>query len=174
MSYINIVNLWGVLKLKQEIAITDKVAMSIRGLWHIDSLEEKKKIIKYYDGLYHLFSHIDNHPELFTNEDLNKLKKKRDSLSQKEKDLISEIFIALHMGFITEPMDYSIEEVKDFYSKGLYFTKDELEEMIEYQFSKKTENHNSELILFLNDLLEKHLFFDTIEEAEEVWNKYFT
>lgn len=161
-------------KLKQEVNITDKIAMSIRGLWHIDSMEEKKKIIKYYDSLYHLFLRIDNNPESFTNEELDKYKKKRATLSQKEKDLMSEIFTSLHLGFITEPMEYSVEEMTDLFNKGLYFTKDELEEMIEYQFSKTHESRNLELVLFLDDLIEKHLFFDTIEEAETVWNNYFS
>lgn len=161
-------------KMKNEIQITDEVALSIRSLWHIDSMIEKKRIINYYDNLNRLFLLIDNHPDLFSKEELLKYRNLKEKLSDEEKKLISEIFTSLHLGFITEPMEYSVEEVTDLYNKGLYFTKDELEEMIEYQFSKTHESRNLELVLFLGDLLEKHLFFDTIEEAETVWNNYFS
>lgn len=56
--------------MKNEIQITDEVALSIRSLWHIDSMIEKKRIINYYDNLNRLFLLIDNHPDLFSKEEL--------------------------------------------------------------------------------------------------------
>lgn len=158
--------------MKNEREITDTVAISIRHLWHIDSMEEKKKIIRKYDNLYSLFLLIDNRPDLFTSDDLNKYNELRVNLSQYEKDLMGDIFTALHMGLVTEPLEYTIEEVKDFYSKGLYFTQEEIEDMISWQLYG-AENHNPELVILLGEYLEKHLYFDTDEEAEKVWDKYF-
>ena len=149
--------------------ITDRIAISIRGLWHIESLEEKKKLIRHYDNLYRLFLLVKNHPDFFTPEELEKCNQRRNQLNKVEKDLISEIFLALHMGIINDPLVYSIEEIKDFYSKGLYFTKDELEEMIYWQvYSNK---QNTALITLLEEYCDNHLYFNTVEEAEKAWNK---
>ena len=156
--------------MKNEKEITDRLAISIRGLWHIESKEEKKKIIKRYDNLYRLFLLVKNRPELFKPDELDKLKKKRQELTQEEEDLISEIFVALHIGLISDPIEYSVEEMEDYRKKGLYFAKEELEDMLEWQFH--TENHNPELVILLGVYLEKHIYFDTIEEAEKVWDEY--
>lgn len=158
--------------MKNKRRISDREAISIRGLWHIESIEEKKKLIRHYDNLYRIFSIVKNHPELFKPEDLEEWKQKREALTKAEEDLISEIFVTLYVGIISDPLEYSVEEVKDFYSKGLYFTKEELEEMIEWQFCG-AEKHDPELVILLGEYLEKHLFFDTVEEAEAVWNEYF-
>lgn len=157
--------------MKNEKEITDEVAISIRHLWHIESMDEKKKIIRKYDYLYRLFLLIDNHPDLFTSEELNKINKIRVNLSEYEKDLMGDIFTALHMGLVTEPLEYTVEEVRDFYSKGLYFTKEEINDMITWQLYG-AKNHNPELVILLGEYLEKHLYFDTVEEAEKVWNEY--
>lgn len=157
--------------MEAEVKITDELAISIRGLWHIESMEEKKKLIRYYDNLYRLFLLIKKHPELFTPEELKKYKQKSISLTEADKKLISEIFVTLHMGIVTPPPDYTIEEVKDFYSKGLYFTKEELDEMVELQLYS-TSNYDLEFFILLVDYLDKHLYFDTIEEAEKVWEEY--
>ncbi len=157
-------------KIKAGREITDEVAISIRSLWHIESMEEKKKLIKHYDNLYRLFLLVKNRPELFKPDELEKYKKKRQELTQAEEDLISEIFVALHMGLISVPVEYSVEEMEAYRRKGLYFTKEELEDMLEWQFH--TENHNPELVILLGDYLEKHIYFDTIEEAEKVWDEY--
>ena len=157
--------------MKNRKEITDKVAMSIRSLWHIESMEEKKKIIKHYDNLYRLFLLVKNRPDLFKPDELEKWKQKRESLTEAEEDLISEIFTALHMGIISEPIEYSVEEMKDFYSKGLYFTKEELVEMLDWQFYG-TKNHNPYLVILIGEYLEKHLYFETTDEAEKVWAEY--
>lgn len=158
--------------MKKEVKITDRLAISIRGLWHVESMEEKKKIIKHYDNLYRLFLLVKNHPDLFKPDELEKYKQKRESLTKAEEDLINEIFVALHMGVISDPLEYTIEEMKDYYSKGLYFAKEEIEDMISWQLYG-AENHNPELVILLGEYLEKHLYFDTVEEAENVWNEYF-
>ena len=75
------------------------------------------------------------------------------------------------MGIISEPLEYSVEEMKDFYSKGLYFTKEELEEMLDWQFYG-TKNHNPYLVILIGEYLEKHLYFETTDEAEKVWDEY--
>ena len=156
--------------MKKNNEITDRLALSIRGLWDIESMEEKKKIIRHYDNLFRLFLLVKNRPELFKPDELEKYKKKRAELSQAEEDLISEIFIALHMGLISDPIEYSVEEMETFRKQGRYFAKEELEDMLEWQFH--TENHNPELVILIGEYLEKHLYFDTIEEAEKVWNEY--
>ena len=158
--------------MKKEVKITDRIAISIRGLWHIDSMIEKKRIINYYDNLNRLFLLIDNHPDLFSKEELLRYRNLKEKLSDEEKKLISEIFTSLHMGIISLPPEYTVDEVKDLYSKGLYFTKDELEEFIEGQFVIDDEKHNPELVILFGEYLEKHLYFDTIEEAEKVWDEY--
>lgn len=148
---------------------TDRIAISIRGLWHIESLEEKKKLIRHYDNSYRLFLLVKNHPGFFTPEELEKCKQKRSKLNKIKKDLISEIFLSLHMGIINDPLEYTAEETKALYSNGLYFTKEELEEMIDWQiYSKK---HNSELIALLEECLDNFLYFNTVEEAEKVWDE---
>ena len=157
--------------MKNKRRISDREAISIRGLWHIESIEEKKKLIRHYDNLYRIFSLVKNHPELFKPEDLEEWKQKREALTKAEEDLISEIFVTLYVGIISDPLEYSVEEVKDFYSKGLYFTKEELEEMIEWQFCG-AEKHDPELVILLGEYLDKHLYFDTIKEAEKVWDEY--
>ena len=162
----------GVFYLKNEREITNDIALSIRSLWHIDSMSEKKRIIENYDNLNRLFLLVENHPELFSKEELQKYQKLRGNLSDEEKTLISEIFTSLHMGIVSLPPEYTVDEVKDLYSKGLYFTKDELEEFIEWQFVIDDEKHNPELVILFGEYLEKHLYFDTIEEAENVWDEY--
>ena len=157
--------------MKNKRRISDREAISIRGLWHIESIEEKKKLIRHYDNLYRIFSLVKNHPELFKPEDLEEWKQKREALTKAEEDLISEIFVTLYMGVINDPLEYTVEEMKDFYSKGLYFTKDELEEMIDWQFCG-AKKHNPELVILLDEYIEKHLYFDTVEEAEKVWDEY--
>lgn len=159
-------------KLKKETTITDELAMSIRALWHIKSMEEKKNIIRFYDNLCSLFLLIDKCPSSFSPEDLVKYKKKKETLSQSEKDLMSEIFTALYMGIIVEPLDYTIEEVQDFYSKGLYFTKNEINEIIKWQ--RYSGNNNHKLVFLLNSYLENHLYFDSMEDAEKAWEEYET
>ena len=156
--------------MKNHTEITDRLALSIRGLWDIESMEEKKKIIKHYDNLYRLFLLVKNKPELFKPDELEKYKKKRAELTQAEEDLISEIFIALHMGLISDPIEYSVEEMETFRKQGRYFAKEELEDMLEWQFH--TKNHNPELVILIGEYLEKHLYFDTVEEAEKVWDEY--
>ncbi len=162
----------GVFYLKNEREITNDIALSIRSLWHIDSMSEKKRIIENYDNLNRLFLLVENHPELFSKEELQKYQKLRGNLSDEEKTLISEIFTSLHMGIVSLPPEYTVDEVKDLYSKGLYFTKDELEEFVEWQFVIDDEKHNPELVILFGEYLEKHLYFDTIEEAENVWDEY--
>ena len=135
-------------------------------------LSEKKRIIENYDNLNRLFLLVENHPELFSKEELQKYQKLRGNLSDEEKTLISEIFTSLHMGIVSLPPEYTVDEVKDLYSKGLYFTKDELEEFIEWQFVIDDEKHNPELVILFGEYLEKHLYFDTVEEAEKVWDEY--
>lgn len=159
-------------KLKKETTITDELAMSIRALWHIKSMEEKKNIIKFYNNLCSLFLLIDKHPQSFSPEDLVKYKKKKETLSQSEKDLMSEIFTALHMGIIVEPLDYTVEEVQDFYSKGLYFTKNEIDEIIKWQ--RYSGNNNHKLVFLLNSYLKSHLYFDSMDDAEKAWEEYET
>lgn len=154
--------------MNKEVIISDKLANSIRGLWHIESLEEKKKIIRHYDNLCHLFLLVKNHPDYFSPEELEKCNQKTRALNQTEKDLISEIFLTLHMGIINDPLEYTVEEIKALYSKGLFFTKEELEEMIDWQFYSKKQN--TELIALIEEYLDKHLYFNTIDEAEQVWN----
>lgn len=132
--------------MKNEIQITDEVALSIRSLWHIDSMIEKKRIINYYDNLNRLFLLINNHPDLFSKEELLKYRNLKEKLSDEEKKLISEIFTSLHMGIISLPPEYTVDEVKDLYSKGLYFTKEELEEFIEWQFVIDDEKHKSVIV----------------------------
>lgn len=158
--------------LKNEREITNDIALSIRSLWHIDSMSEKKRIIENYDNLNRLFLLVENHPELFSKEELQKYQKLRGNLSDEEKTLISEIFTSLHMGIVSLPPEYTVDEVKDLYSKGLYFTKEELEEFIEWQFVIDDEKHNPELVILFGEYLEKHLYFDTVEEAEKVWDEY--
>ena len=85
---------------------------------------------------------------------------------------MGDIFTVLHMGLVTEPLEYTVEEVKDFYSKGLYFTEEEIQDMISWQLYG-AEKHNPELVILLGEYLDKHLYFDTVEEAEKVWNEYF-
>ena len=157
--------------MKNEREITDKAAMSIRSLWHIESMGVKKKIIKRYDDLYRLFSLVKNRPDLFKPDDLEKLKQQREALTEAEEDLINEIFVALHLGVVSEPLEYTVEEMKDFYSKGLYFTKEELDEMLDWQFYG-TKNHNPYLVILIGEYLENHLYFETLEEAEKVWAEY--
>ena len=152
--------------------ITNDIALSIRSLWYIDSMSEKKRIIEKYDNLNRLFLLVDNHPDLFSKEELQKYKMLKENLSDEEKTLISEIFTSLHTGIVSLPPDYTIDEVKDLYSKGLYFTKEELEEFIEWQFVIDDEKHNPELVILFGEYLEKHLYFDTVEEAEKVWDEY--
>ncbi len=156
--------------MNKKVIISDKLANSIRGLWHIESLEEKKKIIRHYDNLCHLFLLVKNHPDSFSPDELQKCNQKMRTLNPAEKDLITEIFLTLHMGIINDPLEYTVEEIQTLYSKGLYFTKEELEEMIDWQsYSKK---RNSELIALLEEYLDNHLYFNTVEEAEKVWDEY--
>lgn len=162
----------GVFYLKKEKEITDEIAISIQSLWHIESMDEKKKIIRKYDNLCRLFLLVKNRPDLFKPDELEKLKQQRESLTEAEEDLISEIFAALHLGVVCEPLEYTVEEVKDFYSKGLYFTEEEIQDMISWQLYG-AEKHNPELVILLGEYLDKHLYFDTVEEAEKVWDEYF-
>lgn len=157
------------MKAKKE--ITDEIAISIRNLWYIRSMDEKKKIIRKYDNLFQIFFLVKNHPDFFKPDELEYLKQKRESLTKVEEDLINEIIVALHLGIVPEPPEYTIEEIKDLYSKGLYFTKEEIEEIIDWQLYG-SENHNPELVILLGEYLENKKFFETVEEAEKAWDEY--
>ena len=98
-----------------------------------------------------------NHPDFFKPDELEYLKQKRESLAKVEEDLINEIIVALYLGIVPEPPEYTIEEIKDLYSKGLYFTKEEIEEIIDWQLYG-SENHNPELVILLGEYLENKNF----------------
>lgn len=85
MSYTYEIYFQGVFKLKNETTITDELAISIRALWHIKSIEEKKNIINFYNNLCSLFLLIDKRPNSFSPKDLVKYKKKRNTLSVRKR-----------------------------------------------------------------------------------------
>lgn len=150
----------------------DRLANSIRSLWHIESMEEKKKIIDDTYKLSVIFILAKEQPELFSKEELEEINKYKSEMSEDHKKIISEVFTAKELGFITDPPEYTVEEVKDLYEKGLYFTKDEIEEILEWQYYCEPSKHDPLLVILLAEYLEKHKYFDSIEEADKGMEEY--
>lgn len=158
--------------MKERQKTTDEFAISIRSLWHIDSMEEKKRIIDNVYEISKVFLLAKEKPELFSQEELEKIANFKAELTPECQKLYAEVTLKKHLPFIDEPPEYTVEAVKEFYETGRYFTKAEIEEIIEWQFVCSEDKHDPELVILLAEYLEKHLYFDTIEEAEQAEDEY--
>ena len=78
----------------------------------------------------------------------------------------------MHLGIVGELPNFTVDEVKELYRDGLYFAKEELEELIEWELYRPDGKHNPELFILLSDYLNQGLFFNTIEEAEKAMDDY--
>ena len=158
--------------MKSGINITDDIAISIRGLWHVQSMDEKKKLIARYDKIGQLFFALKNHPEKISKEHKEYITNLRKNISEEDEKIAREVFLALHLGIVFETPNFTIDEIKDLYQEGLYFTKEELEELINWELYRPDGKHNPELFILLSDYLNQGLFFNTIEEAEKAMDDY--
>lgn len=158
--------------MKSGINITDDIAISIRGLWHVQSMDEKKKLIARYDKIGQLFFALKNHPEKISKEHKEYITNLRKNISEEDEKIAREVFLALHLGIVFETPNFTIDEIKDLYQEGLYFTKEELEELINWELYRPDGKHNPDLYILLSDYLDNGLFFNTIEEAEKAMNDY--
>ena len=156
----------------KELFIDDKVAMSIRGLWHIQSMDEKKKLIARYDKIGQLFLALKNHPEKLSKDHKEYITNLRKNISEDDEKIVREVFLALHLGIVGDLPNFTVDEIKELYQDGLYFAKEELEELIDWELYRPDGKHNPELFILLSDYLNKGLFFNTIEEAEKAMDDY--
>lgn len=158
--------------MEKELFIDDKVAMSIRGLWHVQSMDEKKKLIARYDKIGQLFILLKHNPDKLSKKDKIYITNLRKSISEDDEKIVREVFLALHLGIVDDLPNFTVDEVKELYRDGLYFAKEELEELIEWELYRPDGKHNPELFILLSDYLNKGLFFNTIEEAEKAMDDY--
>ena len=152
--------------MKKETKISDRVALSIRGLWNIESLDEKKKLIARYDQIHKAILVFKNHPEAFSEKQRNYIKKLQSQITETDEKIMSEVFLALHLGVVVDPPSYTVEDIKELSKDGIFFTKEELEDILDWQFSPSNKKHDPELVVFVSEQLDNHFYFETIEEAE--------
>lgn len=152
--------------MKKRTKISDRVALSIRGLWDIESLDEKKKLIARYDQIHRAMLLLKSHPEVLSREQKNYIEKLQSKITKTDEKVMKEVFLALHLGVVVDPPSYTVEDIKELSKDGIYFAKEELEEILEWQFSPSNKNHDPELVVLISEQLDNHFYFETIEEAE--------
>lgn len=109
---------------------------------------------------------------LFSEAETEKITHFKNNLSDETKNFLVDSFLSKYLNIEDAPPEYTLFEVKDLYSKMLYFTEKEIEEILLYEYSKGIDKMNCELLEFLLDCYEKHLYYDNMEEANEVFDKY--
>lgn len=152
--------------MSRNVKISDRVALSIRSLWHIEPMELKKALIKQYDKFSRMFWVLKEHPERLSQEQKDYIEKLRSKLDEHDEKIMHEVFMAVQLGIYIDPPEYTVEDIKELSAEGRYFAKEELEEIIEWQFSPSNKNHDPELVVLVTEQLDNHFYFDTVEEAE--------
>lgn len=152
--------------MKKRTEISDRVALSIRGLWDIESLDEKKKLIERYDQIYRATLVLKNHPEALSEKQRNYIKKLQSRITETDEKVMREVFLALHLGVVVDPPSYTVEDIKELSKDGIFFAKEELEDILDWQLSPSNKKHDPELVVFVSEQLDNHFYFETIEEAE--------
>ena len=111
-------------------------------------------------------------PDALSEKDIQTIDKIKNSLDETDKDLLAEIFLAKYMGITMDEPDFTIDDIKDLYAKGLYFTEKEIDDIINWQLSRPIDDIDVEVICYLIYCHNNHLYFDTIEEADKVMEEY--
>ena len=111
-------------------------------------------------------------PDALSENDIQTIDKIRNSLDETDKDLLAEIFLAKCMGITMDEPDFTIDDIKNLYTNGLYFTKKEIDDIINWQLARPVEDIDVDVIFFLLDCLKNNLYFETIEEADKAMEEY--
>ena len=141
-------------------------------LFDVHSKSKRDKMLRNADGFLTALLVQKHKPELLTQSDSDRIKGIKEKLDEKEKDLLAEIFMAKYLGITMEAPDYTMEAIKDLYAKGLYFTETEIDDIINWQLSRPVDDIDVEVICYLIDCHNNHLYFDTIEEADKAMEEY--
>lgn len=111
-------------------------------------------------------------PDALSEKDIQTIDKIKNSLDETDKDLLAEIFLAKYMGITMDEPDFTIDDIKDLYTNGLYFTKKEIDDIINWQLARPVEDIDVDVIFYLLDCLKNNLYFETIEEADKAMEEY--
>ena len=109
---------------------------------------------------------LKNHPEAFSEKQRNYIKKLQSQITETDEKVMSEVFLALHLGVVVDPPSYTVEDIKELSKDGIFFAKEELEDILDWQLSPSNKKHDPELVVFVSEQLDNHFYFETIEEAE--------
>ena len=111
-------------------------------------------------------------PDILTDKDIQTINKIKDTLDERDKDLIAEIFLAKYMGITMDEPDFTLDAIKDLYANGLYFTRKEIDDIINWQLSRPIDEIDVEVICYLLDCQKNNLYFETDEEADSAMEEY--
>ena len=111
-------------------------------------------------------------PDALSEKDIQTIDKIKNSLDETDKDLLAEIFLAKYMGITMDEPDFTIDVIKDLYANGLYFTKKEIDDIINWQLTRPVENIDVDVIFYLLDCIKNNLYFKTDEEADKAMEEY--
>lgn len=145
----------------------DKLISYSPSLCGIDSIEERQKMIETGETILNALLLQQMAPEQLSADELKAIKKMKKRLPEWQKDLVAEIYLAKYLDMYFTPPEYTLEEIKNLYATGLYFTKAEIMEIIHWEFAKPEEECNFEVVNFLFDCIEKNLFLNSVADADE-------
>ena len=111
-------------------------------------------------------------PDALSETDIQTIDKIKSSLDETDKNLLAEIFLAKYMGITMDEPDFTLDAIKDLYANGLYFTRKEIDDIINWQLSRPIDEIDVEVICYLLDCQKNNLYFETDEEAESAMEEY--
>ena len=133
----------------------------------LDSIEEKLEQLEigevFLDAL--LVGKIA--PGQLTEAESKAIETMKNNLSEQQKNLISEIYMAKYMDISFMPPEYTLEEIQELYEAGLYFTLKEIMEIIDWENGKSEEEFNADVVNFLFDCIDQKLYINSPEDADD-------
>lgn len=150
----------------------EELIYSSLALRKIPSFDDKVYAVEKAELLLNALLVKKSNPELFSESERLIVDEIKRQLSENEKDLITDVFLAKFCNLTPDPPEYSIETIQKLYEDGLYFTIKEIIEIIDWENTKAEEDVNYDVINFLADALSKGLYFQTLDEADDAMERY--
>lgn len=138
----------------------------------INSSKERERLLEVGESILNALLINKSDPDYFSEDESATIKTIMGELSNRQKDLIAEIFLAKYLDIHFDPPEYSLETIKKLYNDGLYFTKSEIVEIINWEFSKPENEVNYDVVNFLLSCTVKKQYFDTLDEADAAMERY--
>lgn len=110
--------------------------------------------------------------DLFSQKEHNMIKTLKKLTSEEERIMMTEILLNNAFDLSDEPERFNSEGIKELIKDELYFTEEELYDMLAEEISLG-EDADIETIDTIIDCLNNHIYYDTLEQAEEAERKYW-